>query len=93
MYQNTNTELQNTKNTTLQITYKLILCRQGGEPSKRGRQAMLTSKHFLRGSGTKIHKYSSSKGQIQTKKELNTVYLLKAKRTANSVNKKALSTR
>ena len=54
---------------------------------------MLTSKHFLRGSGTKIHKYSSSKGQIQTKKELNTVYLLKAKRTANSVNKKALSTR
>ena len=78
MYQNTNTELQNTKNTTLQITYKLILCRQGGEPSKRGRQAMLTRKHFLRGSGTQIHKYSSSKGQIQMKKETNTVLFVES---------------
>ena len=52
---------------------------------------MLTRKHFPRGSGTQIHKYSSSKGQIQTKKKQILFYLLKAKRTANSVNKKALS--
>ena len=39
---------------------------------------MLTRKHFLRGSGTQIHKYSSSKGQIQMKKETNTVLFVES---------------